>query len=613
MSQRMISGLSLAGMLVVALSLQSCGGGGGGAAFNLPTAGPTPATVPTATFSVMTKNEAGVVVEAPEVKDDPVVYAVEQGRVMEASVITMDIAASATAPAITFADVNADIDDTDASTPEIDAHLVIDGVGGYLEDGAPKNSKIRLRGSSSRLAEQKSYRLKLNSTAAAKVWRGETTLQLNKHPYDLSRLRNKLAFDLFREIPHVASLRTQFIHMTVTNKDALGVPYASADFGLFTHVEKMGKEYLTNRNLPTDGNVYKAEDFDFTAGGASARETLASAMDANGKVTDKAKFETVLSLEADNTNHLPLIAMIDDVNNEAIPFDTTFNKYFDKANYLTWLASNILMGNRDTINQNFGLYQPKAGTKFYFVPWDYDGAFGFEDQPTQLAAGPLYADWQKTVANWWGIPLHRRFLQDPKHLAELKLAVNEIYDNYLTKAQINAKLDAYKPLVMPLVKALPDSRYLPVVSNTTLDTEWETERLRLANVVAANRDAFFIWVEAPMPFWQAATFQSPTQVLFNWDTSIDLQGDAVTYSVQVAASPDFAAGSVLVANAANGSSTTYLYTSPTNFVSGTAYYLKVTATSKDSSGRTYQQSAFDRFEVVGSSARYFGVSEHKVP
>lgn len=612
MSQRVISGASLASMFALAFSLQGCGGGGGGgSAFNLPATAPEPP--PTATFSVLTKNDAGVVIEAPEVKDDPGTYTVEQARVMDASVITMDVAATPTAAAITFADVNADIDDTDASTPEIDAHLVIDGAGGYVEDGAQKNAKIRLRGSSSRLAEQKSYRIKLNSSAAAKVWRGETTLQLNKHPYDLSRLRNKLAFDLFRDIPHIASLRTQFVHMTVTNKDSSGVQYASADFGLFTHVEKMGKEYLANRGLLTDGNVYKAEDFDFSAGNTSARATLGSALDVAGKVIDKAKFETVLSLEADNSNHLPLIAMIDDVNNEAIPFDATFDKYFDKANYLTWLATNILMGNRDTINQNFGLYQPKAGTKFYFVPWDYDGAFGFEDQPTQLAAGPLYADWQKTVANWWGVPLHRRFLQDPKHLAELKLAVNEIYDNYLTKAQINAKLEAYKPLVSPFVKVLPDSRYLPVVSAVTLETEWEVERLRLANVVAANRDAFFTALEAPMPFWQAATFQNTTQVLFNWDAAVDLQGDAVTYTVQVATSPDFAASSLLVDNATTGNITTYLYTSPTSFVSGTAYYLKVTASSKGSFGRTYLQNAFDRFDVVGTNTRYFGVSVHTAP
>ena len=39
------------------------------------------------------------------------------------------------------------------------------------------------------------------------------------------------------------------------------------------------------------------------------------------------------------------------------------------------------MGNRDTVNQNFALYQPKDSDKFYFLPWDYDGALGFEGQP----------------------------------------------------------------------------------------------------------------------------------------------------------------------------------------------------------------------------------------
>ena len=54
-----------------------------------------------------------------------------------------------------------------------------------------------------------------------------------------------------------------------------------------------------------------------------------------------------------------LIAMINALNDNSKDFDTIFGQYFDKSNYLTWLATNILMGNRDTINQNFALYQPK--------------------------------------------------------------------------------------------------------------------------------------------------------------------------------------------------------------------------------------------------------------
>jgi hypothetical protein len=43
-----------------------------------------------------------------------------------------------------------------------------------------KMRPLRLRGHSSRLAEQKSYRIKLAKDAG--LWRGEQTLQFNKHP-----------------------------------------------------------------------------------------------------------------------------------------------------------------------------------------------------------------------------------------------------------------------------------------------------------------------------------------------------------------------------------------------------------------------------------------------
>lgn len=515
--------------------------------------------------------------EATASRDSPSVYAVEVDRVIEASVVTLD-------GTYTFADVNGDIDDTDAIVPEVDAHLVIEG---YPDDALAKNAKLRLRGHSSRLAEQKSYRVKLASSVP--MWRSESTLQFNKHPYDLTRVRNKLAFDLFRDIPHVASLRTQFVHMTISNKNQAGVQYATADFGLFTHVEKMGKEYLANRGLPTDGNVYKAEDFDF-------RPNTKLAVDAAGKVLDKAKFELVLSLEADNNDHKPLLAMIDDVNNEAIAFDTTFAKYFDKNNYLTWLATSILFGNRDTVNQNFGLYQAKGSDKFYFVPWDYDGAFGFEDQPDQITKGPLYAPWQKTIANWWGVPLHRRFLQDPKHLAELRQAIEEIYSAYLTDEKVMAKLERYKPLVKPFITKAPDSVYLPVLSASPL-SEWEAELAHIVAAIKNNRSSFLATLESPMPFWQSAELESG-KIRLAWDEAIDLQGDPVTYTVQVSLTPNF---SSLVLQTEVSGSTSLLISKLPNGI----FYLKVTA--RDNKGNV--QNAFDRFDDP-AHVSYFGVSAY---
>ena len=416
-------------------------------------------------------------------------------------------------------------------------------------------------------------------------------MQLNKHPYDLTRMRNKLAFDLFREIPHIASLRTQFVHMTMVNKNQAGVQYASSDYGLFTHVEKMGKEYLANRGLPTDGNVYKAEDFEF-------KPDARLAIDADGKVVDKTKFEQMLSLEADNKNHKPLLAMIADVNNDSIPFDTTFAKYFDKSNYLTWLATNILFGNRDTVNQNFGLYQAKGSDKFYFVPWDYDGAFGFEDQPIQAKEGPLYAPWQKSIANWWNSPLHKRFLQDPAHLAELGRAIDEIYSAYLSDEKVKVKLDRYKSLVSPWIAKVPDSTFLPVLSSSPA-SEWDAETARILTAIKANRNAFAGGLESAMPYWQSADMEDG-QIRLSWDAAIDLQGDAVTYTVQVSTSPSFS--TVLQQTEVSGNTSLLI----PKMANG-KFYLKVTA--KDSKGNV--QNAFDRVDVSGA-APYFGVSAYTV-
>lgn len=297
-------------------------------------------------------------------------------------------------------------------TPEIKVHFAADD---YPDDGRTDNAKLRLRGSSSRLADQKSYRIKLGSGIA--LWRGEQTLQLNKHPYDLTRVRNKLAMDLFREIPHLDSLRTQFVHLKFDDDGNPATPIV--DYGLYTHVERLGKEYLTNRGHNTAGNIYKAADFSFMR---DARLAL------NADGTPGSQFESVLEVQTGN-NHAALMQMVQDVDSDSSDFNAVFAKHFNRNNYMTWLAVNILTGNHDTVNQNFALYQPAGGERFYFLPWDYDGALGWEQQPDTLASPQFYDTWQLGLSNWWGIPLHRRFLMQPKNYQDLLKAVDEIYND----------------------------------------------------------------------------------------------------------------------------------------------------------------------------------------
>lgn len=487
----------------------------------------------------------------------------------------------------TIADVNSDTDPNDSYEPEIKVHFIADD---YPDDGKSNNAKLRIRGNSSRFGDQKSYRVKLASTAA--LWRGEQTLQLNKHPFDLSRVRNKLAFDLFCDIPYLSSLRTQFVHISFDDDANAATP--DVDYGLYTHVEKMGKEYLANRGFNTSSNIYKAADFIFVP---DAR----LAVDGSGVPVSKSNFEKVLEIE-NGTDHRTLLGMIDAVNDESTDFNTTFDHYFNRNNYLTWLAVNILMGNHDTENQNFALYQPAGGERFYFLPWDYDGSLGYEDQPDVKQAGTLYDSWQLGLSNWWGIPLHRRFIEQPGNLDAIINAVRLLRRDYLSSAQIKAKTDSYKALVQALVLASPDIEHLPTLAsdNTGRQTEWNTEYTRLDGVVETNYQRFMSELQKPMPFFQAATIDG-SNLLLTWDKATDLQNDAVTYSLQIATQPGFATSSIKLSRKTSGLSAT------TTLLPAGTYYMKVIAT--DSKG--HSRKGFDRVAVADKT--YFGVYEFTIP
>ena len=482
----------------------------------------------------------------------------------------------------TIADVDSDIDPY-GPEHEINVHFE---AADYADDHTSTNAKLKIRGKSTRLAELKSYSVKLNTEIP--LWRNQRTLQLNKHPYDLARVRNKLAFDLFTEIPYFNSLRTQFVHVMF---DDDGNPATKdVDYGLFTHVEKMGKEYLINRGWPDGSNVYKAEDFAFLSDSRLALKE-------DGSPQSKTDFERVLSIE-NGKDHRNLVQMIEDINNEDTDFNAIFAKYFNRNNYLSWLAANILLGNRDTINQNFALVQLDGTSRFYFLPWDYDGALGFESQPDIAASTfTLYADWQLGLSNWWASPLHRRFLGQPGNLAAVEAAVEEFRVRYLSADKIKSKIDTYKPIIQAAVTRNPDLSHLETISYDpdAQRLEWEAEYERLVSVIDDNYRSFRQHLENPMPFWQSAGLEDG-RLMLRWDPSIDLQSDTVTYSVLVADRPDFSESSIRLRQ--EGLTETSWTSDP--LPAGT-YYMRVIAV--DSKGN--RQAAFDRFDDDGKS--YLGV------
>ncbi len=488
---------------------------------------------------------------------------------------------------LTLADVDKDIDDTDICVPEIKVNFQADG----YPVTSDYNAKLRMRGSSTRLADQKSYRVKLRSSTPCSAsvtypcWRNdEITLQFNKHPYDLTRVRNKLAFDLMRDIPYLNSLRTQFAHIIYNNGSA------DADLGLFTHVEKLGKEYLQNRGYNTASNIYKANEFSFNHD--SKLELIAGVPGPD--------FEDVLEIENTSGNHDAIVAMMNVLNDDSADFNATFNRYFNRNNYLSWLATNILMGNHDTRTQNFALYQPAGGEKFYFLPWDYDGALGYESQPDVLAENTPDDYTQLGLSNWWDSVLHRRFLQQPGNIQLVIAAVEDIRRNYLTAARITTRINSYKPLIESIVTQAPDLANLPTVSGSPLSKtqQWNAEYSRLPSVIENNYQRFLSGLQHPMPFWLSACTSGGQLILdWGWPLPFDIQGGSLKYTVSVATTADFQPGTMTHGPSVVSHATSLAITPP----AAGNYYLKVIA--EDAASHTTH--SFDSADQGGT--RYFGV------
>ncbi len=429
-----------------------------------------------------------------------------------------------------FSDVNNDIDWRDDQVLELDVLFQEgDAAGpkaGYFGFGlTDANGSIRLRGHSTRAFNQKSYRIDLKNRVG--TWQGFKEINLNKHPADGTRFRNKLSFDLLSELPGIPSVRTKFLHVYIKDLSALdpaGEDFEAefVDYGLFTHVESVDRDWLTSRELDDSGALYKAENYFFQD---SNRLLVKSDPD-----YDKAAFERIAEING-RGDHSTFIDMNNDVNNYLIDIRKVAESNFQLDNYLTWLAVNILMDNRDTNTQNFHLYSPKNIEAYYFIPWDYDGAWDFYNQ-IDKRPNPV-PSWRLGLSNYWSVTLHSRFFREPEHIRLLNEKIVEVYDQ-LKAMDINGRIDRYAELVYPFVSRSPDLEELP---GTLAQHQQEVQRLK--SILDLNLRRYYDSIENPMPVFLGDVQLLGDYTLFTWDRSYDFQGDRLLYTLELSRTPDF--------------------------------------------------------------------------
>ena len=439
------------------------------------------------------------------------------------------------------------------------------------------NSSLRKKGKSTRLSKQPSFKVKLDSTTD--LYFGERVLQYNKSPYDETRIRNHLWFNMFIDIPNFTSLRTRFVHLFVND----------VDYGLYHQMESYGTLYLQNRGWRIDDSLYKAQNFTFRYVAPDM------ALGSNGKPLYPDKFNAIIEPESKKEDLEKLVTMLqelDGVYRYPEKFTPFFNKYFNRENYLTWMAINIIVSNKDTVTQNFFLLNPKYSDTFYFLPWDYDGAGEHLDN---------LAKYQKGFGFLWDIPLHRGFLSIKKNRDDLTKKIEFLRQNYFTDAIIQEKVDKYAQIVEPYISRLPDSRYLRY-------SKWKTAIDNFVSQIGQNIQNYYNELGSPMPFWQSAQYANSHLKLI-WSRSIDLEGDPIVYDLKVARDRNMSDLLFEVDNISDTPSqedpTSIVYERNITLSPGT-YFMKVI--SKERDNPTHYQIAFDtERDPDKSDIKYYGV------
>lgn len=512
---------------------------------------------------------------APKLKDDRAIYLQDENVFPEIRIrFFPNLPGSAS-----LEDINRDIDPWDTNDVQTQVLFQAAGYGAGLS--AP-NARFSQRGQSTRKGEQKSYQVTLLDEGP--LWRGHRVIHLNKHPYDLTRLRNQVSFELFQTIPNFVSLRSIFCRVLINE----------TNYGLFSQIEHPDRLGLDQHHLDPGGHLYKANLFEFLR----YPETLKLPTDPG---YDARSFERILEVRG-RKDHQKLLAMLDDVNDGGMPIARVIARHFELDNYLTWFAINILSGNLDTASQNFLLYSPRASSAWYFLPWDYDGTWGFYQQPDQARAFQL-PRWRQGLANWWGVVLHRRFLQEAENRQALHARVLELLNGPLTPEKIAAVIRKHKDTVAGVALTPPDRVYMPVLGPEPR-IEFDREVERLPSTVLDSFTNYMASLEWPMPIFLDEPAKTEQGWVFRWEKSYDFQGDGLRYDFAISRTPDFAAGSLLIEQK-NLDATTFQI--PNNIAAGTNYWRVIVRDTRDPAANW--QIAFDTYSDPATFRAYHGVRQ----
>ncbi len=410
---------------------------------------------------------------------------------------------------------------------QCEAVLQVGDEAGPLPDGfgygqRAANATVRLRGSGASRQPQKSYRIAIKQGKGR--FEDQKVVVLNKHSSDPLRFKNRLAYGLMQQIPGLFSARTRFVHLYVKDKTE-GENGLFEDYGLYTQVEQPNKAYLKAHGLDKDGQLYQADRFDW----GRHPDALRLATDPG---FSRQEFEQYLEIKGSD-DHSKLLSLLDAVNDRAKPIVQVVDTYFDRDNLYSWLAFQILTGNRDAAYGGYYLYSPQLLDKWYLISWDNDGMLS--DSYQKLRDPAWTSSWNHGIFSFTGSVLFRRMLQDESCRAALDEKVEMLFQESLSSQVLSGLARNYAGLAKPYVYKLPDRIYGRVNME-----DYDDLVLQLPAEVEMHYQEYRDSLLEPWPFHILAPEPAEGGVLLRWeDAYLHETRETVSYTVELAKSYAF--------------------------------------------------------------------------
>lgn len=395
----------------------------------------------------------------------------------------------------------------------------VEGEFGYGE--VIPNAAVQVRGQTSSRANQKNYKVRIKEGKGN--YRGQRTLALNKHVSDVVRFRNKLAYDMIKEIPQMMGARTQFVHLYVKDETE-GGSGAFEDYGLYTLVEQMNRTYLENHGLDRRGSLYKVNFFEWYPYEPLMKLKTDSDYDTK-------EFEEYLEIKG-NDDHSKLQEVLEELEDYTIPIEDIVEKHFNVENLCYWIAFHMLIGNYDVGSRNSYLYSPLNSEKWYIITWDNDVSFSRTYYGmTGYSEG---MSWERGLTQFLHLRLFERMFKEEKYRQALDLAISDLKENYLTEEKVRERVERYAAVVKPFVYRMPDLAY------ARRDADVYDEIIAaMPGEIELNYQYYLESLEKPWPFYVGVPQVMDDKLSITWDVSYDLDHEEITYSFILASDYEF--------------------------------------------------------------------------